>query len=102
MKDTASMWPHETEDTQHLDESGSTNGESFRLCHAVLVLSNLSPTKLDYARCFYEDLLKLKHEDDFLLEQQGDNDITLTFKKCLTQKGTLHYKSDRILHCSKY
>ena len=99
MKGTASMWPHETE---HLEESSGTNGESFRLCHAVLVLSNLSPTKLDYARCFYEDLLKLKHEDDFLLEQQGDSDITLTFKKCLTQKGKLHYKSDRILHCSKY
>ncbi|KAL5471194.1 hypothetical protein EMCRGX_G029281 [Ephydatia muelleri] len=83
--DTASMRSRETEDKQHREESSGTNEESFRLCHAVLVLSNLPSTKLDYARCAYEDLLKLKHEDDFVLEQ-GDSDITLTFKKCLTQK----------------
>ena len=99
MEDTASMRSRETEDKQHREESSGTNEESFRLCHAVLVLSNLSPTKLDYAQCAYEDLLKLKHEDDFVLEQ-GISDIILTLKKCLTQKGKLHYKSDRILHCS--
>ena len=91
--------PHGTEpseDEQHLGESSGNNGENFRLCHAVLSLSNLSPTKLDYAQCFYENLLQMKHEDDFCLEQQGDSDVILTFKKCLTQKGKLHYKSDRI------
>ena len=42
--------------------------------------------------CVYETLLSMKHEEEFVLQEQGDGDYIMTFKKCFTDNGKLNSK----------
>ena len=84
---------HESEPSEEEQYPGeydsSAEGESIRLCHASLLLSNLPPAKEGYVQCYYEQLLNMSHEDDFDLKEHGDSNAVMTFKKCLSQEGKL-------------